>query len=181
MILPKNLLVGAALCWSAMAAGAIGTGAESHTVTPLSLTKSDKFSERVVCSIKAAIKYKIPVNAMLAVADTEGGVAGQWVRNTNGTFDVGAMQFNTRYLKELARYGITTADVAGHGCYPYDLAAWRIRNHIAFDVGDFWTRVANYHSRSPRYNAQYREKIMKLSISWTAWLRLHYDVYTATL
>ena len=58
--------------------------------------------ERIVCSISAAIKYEIPANIMLAIAEKEGGKPGQWVRNKNGTYDVGAMQFNTSYLKDLA-------------------------------------------------------------------------------
>ena len=32
--------------------------------------------ERVVCSIAAAVKYGIPANIMLAVAEKEGGKAG---------------------------------------------------------------------------------------------------------
>ncbi len=51
--------------------------------------------ERVVCSITAAIKYEIPANILLAIAEKEGGKPGQWVSNSNGTHDVGSMQFNT--------------------------------------------------------------------------------------
>jgi len=54
--------------------------------------------ERVVCSIAAATKYEIPANIMLAVAEQENGKPGQWVRNENGTLDVGTLQFNTAYL-----------------------------------------------------------------------------------
>ena len=88
--------------------------------------------ERVVCSITAAIKYQVPANIMLAVAEKEGGSTGleNKNRNSNGTYDVGRMQFNTLYLKDLEKYGITAEDVAQPGCYSYDLAAWRIRGHI---------------------------------------------------
>ena len=54
-----------------------------------------QLQERVVCSISAAVKYEVPVNIVLAVAEKEGGKPGQWVRNSNGTHDVGPMQFNT--------------------------------------------------------------------------------------
>ena len=63
--------------------------------------------ERVVCSIAAAVKYEIPANIVLAVAEKEGGKPGQWVRNSDGSHDVGTMQFNTAYLRDLAPYGIT--------------------------------------------------------------------------
>ena len=61
--------------------------------------------ERIVCSISAAIKYEIPANILLAIAEKEGGKPGQWVKNSNGTHDVGSMQFNTAYLQDLSKYG----------------------------------------------------------------------------
>jgi len=126
--------------------------------------------ERVVCSIVAAVKYEVPANIVLAVAEKEGGKPGQWVRNTNGTYDVGPLQFNTSYLYHLKPYGITATDVEQAGCYPYDLAAWRLRHHILHDTGDLWTRVANYHSRTPSHNARYRRGLMWKAAKWAEWL-----------
>jgi len=126
--------------------------------------------ERVVCSITAAVKYEVPANIVLAVAEQEGGKPGQWVRNTNGTYDVGTLQFNTSYLKKLEPYGITTTDVEQAGCYPYELAAWRLRQHILHDRGDLWTRVANYHSRTPTRNVRYRSSVMRKAGKWANWL-----------
>ncbi|MBK5010198.1 transglycosylase SLT domain-containing protein [Pseudomonas sp. S60] len=126
--------------------------------------------EPVVCSIMAAVKYELPVNIVLAVAAQEGGKPGQWVRNTNGTYDVGPMQFNTSYLRELSRYGITPQDVEQGGCYAYELAAWRLRGHVRNDRGDLWTRVANYHSRTPTINARYRQQVMRRAAWWADWL-----------
>jgi hypothetical protein len=126
--------------------------------------------ERVVCSIAAAVRYELPANVMLAVAEQEGGRPGQWVLNTNGTHDVGALQFNTSYLAQLAPFGITASDVAASGCYAYDLAAWRLRKHIRDDSGDLWTRVANYHSRTPVYNARYRAGVMSRAAKWADWI-----------
>ncbi len=130
--------------------------------------------ERVVCSVAAAAKYQIPANLVLAVAENEGGKPGQWVRNSNGTHDVGPMQFNTAYLAELARYGISAEHVASAGCYSFDLAAWRLRGHLKNDRGDIWTRAANYHSRTPQYNAIYRANIIKRAQKWATWLQTHY-------
>ncbi|WP_212630922.1 muramidase [Pseudomonas sp. KB-10] len=127
-------------------------------------------SEPVACSIMAAVKYELPVNVVLAVSAQEGGKPGQWVRNSNGTYDVGPMQFNTAYLQDLSRYGITPEDVEKGGCYSYDLAAWRIRGHVRNDSGDLWTRVANYHSRTPEVNARYRQLIMRRAAYWADWL-----------
>ena len=133
--------------------------------------------ERVTCSISAATKYQIPANIVLAVAEKENGKPGQWVRNDNGTHDVGTLQFNTAYLRELARYGIVPADVAAAGCYPYELAAWRLRKHIAKDQGDLWTRAANYHSRTPRFNDAYRADLMERAARWADWLAARYPTH----
>ncbi|QOJ21447.1 MAG: conjugal transfer protein TrbN [Gammaproteobacteria bacterium] len=126
--------------------------------------------ERVVCSITAAIKYEIPANILLAIAEKEGGKPGQWVNNRNGTYDVGSMQFNTSYLQDLSKYGITAEHVARVGCYAYDLAAWRVRLHIRNDKGDIWTKAANYHSRTPKYNAKYRSDLIARAVKWADWL-----------
>jgi hypothetical protein len=80
------------------------------------------------------------------------------------------MQFNTAYLTDLARYGITVSDVATAGCYSFDLAAWRLRQHLYNDKGDLWTRVANYHSRTPQYNHVYRTDLIQKASKWGDWL-----------
>lgn len=133
-----------------------------------------------MCSISAAVKYEVPANIVLAVAEKEGGKPGQWVRNSNGTHDVGPMQFNTAYLRDLARYGITADDVAAAGCYSFDLAAWRLRMHIRNDKGDLWTKAANYHSRTPQYNAVYRADLMRKATKWADWLEARFVTLDVT-
>jgi hypothetical protein len=136
--------------------------------------------ERVVCSIAAAVKYEVPANIVLAVAEKEGGKPGQWVRNSDGSHDVGTMQFNTAYLRDLAPYGIKPEDVAASGCYPYDLAAWRLRGHIRNDAGDIWTRAANYHSRAPQQNATYRADLRIKAKKWADWLAARFVTVDVT-
>ena len=139
-----------------------------------------QLQERVICSISAAVKYEVPVNIVLAVAEKEGGKPGQWVRNSNGTHDVGPMQFNTAYLGDLARYGISANDVAAAGCYSFELAAWRLRMHIRHDKGDLWTKAANYHSRTPQYNAMYRADLMHKASKWADWLEARFVTLDVT-
>lgn len=126
--------------------------------------------ERIVCSIAAANQYGLPAHVLLAVAEQEGGRPGMARSNTNGTFDLGSLQFNTSYIRSLGRYGIRYQDVQRAGCYPYQLAAWRIRRHVQYDKGDFWSRVANYHSRTPLYNLRYRTMLMQRAQRWHMWL-----------
>lgn len=132
------------------------------------------YQERVTCSVVAAVKYNVPANIILAVAELENGKPGQYNMNENGSRDVGTMQFNTRYLADLSAYGITAKDVAGSDCYPYELATWRLRGHILHDKGDLWTKAANYHSRTPEYNAIYRAKLKSAARRWASWLTRHF-------
>lgn len=136
--------------------------------------------DRIVCSIEAAVKYEVPANILLAVAEKEGGKPGQWVRNSNDTYDIGPMQFNTTYLSDLSKYGITPAHVAQAGCYSYTLAAWRLRTHIRNDQGDLWTRVSNYHSYTPHLNAAYRADLMRRAAKWGKWLDARFATYDVT-
>lgn len=130
--------------------------------------------ERIVCSIQAAVKYQVPANILLAVAEKEAGKPGQWVRNSNGTYDIGPMQFNTSYLSDLSKYGIRPEHGARRGCYSYLLAAWRIRMHIHNDRGDVWTKVSNYHSHTPHLNIQYRNDLMRKAAKWDKWLKARF-------
>jgi len=82
-----------------------------------------QIQERIACSISAAVKYQVPANIVLAIAEKEAGKPGQWIRNSNGTHDVRQMQFNTAYLKELRVYGITAVDVAASAV---TLSTWRL-------------------------------------------------------
>lgn len=138
---------------------------------------SPQMQERIVCSVSAAAKYDIPANLVLAVAEKENGKPGQWVRNTNGTYDVGPLQFNTGYLKQLRRFGIAQDDVVAAGCYSYDLAAWRLRQHLLNDDGDIWTRAANFHSRTKRINMVYRRDLMRRAGHWADWIAARYATH----
>jgi len=128
---------------------------------------------RVLCSIEAAARFALPANLLIAIAEQEGGAVGQRVRNANGTYDVGPLQFNSAYLRTLERFGITPQDVEAAGCYPYELAAWRVQRHLSRDAGDLWTRAANYHSRTPEHNARYRAAIRARAAKWARWLAEH--------
>jgi hypothetical protein len=134
-----------------------------------------QYQERIVCSVMASVTYDVPANIILAVAELENGKSGMYRRNANGTQDVGVMQFNTQYLADLSGYGITATDVADSGCYPYVLAAWRLRQHIVHDKGDLWTKAANYHSRTPQYNALYRAKLKIAGGRWARWLEKYFN------
>lgn len=116
---------------------------------------------RYYCSVEASLRYGLPPELVYAVSLNEGGSPGLRSKNKNGTEDLGYMQFNTSYLAKLASYGISAEDVQSNSCYPFHLAAWRLRGHLE-EPGDqdMFTKAAYYHSRTPTYNEIYRNKLM---------------------
>lgn len=117
---------------------------------------------RVMCSVEAGARYQLPYDLIFAISLTEGGKAGSKVKNKNGTYDLGYMQFNTAYLESLYPYGITDLDVLGNTCYPFHLAAWRISQHLQEQTNDdLLTKIAYYHSRTEKFNTNYQQKLLE--------------------
>jgi hypothetical protein len=130
------------------------------------------------CVIQAAQRQQVPANLLLAIASIEGGKNGQYVGNENGTQDIGHFQLNTTHWQRngiFARFDISQEDVAWRGCYNAELAAWLLRQHLqAASDQDYWTKAANYHSKTPKFNRIYRSKLIPLAVRWGDWLRLQY-------
>jgi hypothetical protein len=129
----------------------------------------------IECAIASAIRHQVPANLLLAIQEAEGGRNGLAKRNTNGTIDHGTMQWNSKTLTDYRMYGITAKHVSTDGCYALDLAAHKIAGHLAESRGSFWERAAMYHSRSPRPNQEYQDKIKPLSKKWGRILKLRYS------
>ena len=153
------------ICTQAQAI-AINPGDPLHRVGPADIP----------CVIQAAMRHGVPANVLLALASVEGGKNGQLVRNTNGTYDVGHFQLNTMHFAENGVFQhIRKDDVAWRGCYNAELAAWFLRQRLdAPGGGDYWTRVATYHSATPKFNAIYRGKLIPLAARWGRWLQANY-------
>lgn len=127
----------------------------------------------ILCAIVAAMHWHVPADGLLAVYQIENGQTNQWVRDSNGTYDIGPMQFNTAYLATLRKWGIGPADVE-KGCYPFYLAAWRIHKQIETGSGSLWTRIARYHSTTPSQVEWYRAKLIRYARRWRAWLEQNF-------
>jgi hypothetical protein len=128
------------------------------------------------CVITAAQKQGIPANVLLALSSLESGKNGQFVKNTNGSLDLGHFQINTTQWDRdglfAGRIDISPFDVAFRGCYNAELAAWIVKQHINEKTGqDYWTRIANYHSKTKQFNELYKEKLIPLVVEWGQWLQ----------
>lgn len=137
----------------------------------------------IECVIEAARRQGVPANILLSLASLESGKNGQRVTNTNGSTDIGHFQINTINWNDGKFAGlleISENDVALRGCYNAELAAWILKSRINESNGqDFWTKVANYHSKTKKYNDIYKAKLMPLAVRWGNWLEKRGE-YTVT-
>lgn len=126
------------------------------------------------CVSHVARQQQVPIDLMLGVNSVERGNTGQLVRNTNATYDIGAFQINTIHLPMVAQqFGGTKSDLANRGCFNAYVASHLLRAAIYHPKKqhlDFYTRASGYHSWTPHVNRVYREKLMKYTKQWQAWL-----------
>ncbi len=120
----------------------------------------------VACFMAESARQHLPPNLMLAVLQTEGGKMAQFVKNANGTYDMGPFQVNTTWLPELARLtGGRSEDVAKaiayDGCTNIAVGAWILRRFINEAGGDIWKGVAFYHSHNSSKGLPYAQSVYR--------------------
>ncbi len=117
------------------------------------------------CILLAANTYHVPPAVMIGIMHVEGGRIGQEVGpNVNGTYDLGPMQVNTRWLPTLQRlWKVDTATarswVRDNGCVNVHVAAWILRQKLD-DTGSLWAAIAAYHSLTPSKGIPYANKVI---------------------
>jgi hypothetical protein len=121
--------------------------------------------------VVAAARQLVPANVLLAIASLEGGRNGQVVCNANGSCDISHFQINSNtWRTELAPWGVRIEDLRWRGCYNAEVAAFLLHRDLSEKSGDFWTKAANYHSRTPQFNAPYRAALEAFAARWARWL-----------
>lgn len=116
----------------------------------------------VTCVVRASQHYRIPVPVTLALMKTEGGQPGSFVRNRNGTYDMGVMQVNTLWIPTYSkRFGISQRAFVTRavldGCFSVFLGLDILRAQIDRE-GSIEKGVAAYHSRTPSKAARYMQR-----------------------
>jgi len=116
------------------------------------------------CLMVAAHNYALPPQILVGILHVEGGKVGQQVRNTNGTYDLGPMQINTLWTKELAKeWGTTLAEakrlIRDDPCTNVNVAAWIFRRNLN-EAGSMTKAIEWYNSRTPHIGRKYRKKVM---------------------
>lgn len=119
------------------------------------------------CLMLAAQTYQVPPQVMVGILHVEGGRVGQAVGpNQNGTYDLGPMQVNTRWLPQLSRFwGVNEKTAHGwvkdNACVNLHVAAWILRQKLDDAGGNLFNGIARYHSATPQHGTPYAYKVIR--------------------
>ena|SRR3984957_20968782 len=117
------------------------------------------------CILASANAYQVPPAVVIGIMQVEGGHVGQQAGpNINGTYDLGPMQVNTRWMPELAQHWHVTPVTAyrwvrDDACTNVYVAAWILKQKIA-DSGSLYLGIAHYHSTTPGEGNRYASKVI---------------------
>ena len=117
------------------------------------------------CLLLAANTYQVPPAVMIGIMQVEGGHIGQEAGpNFNGTYDLGPMQVNTRWVPELAKIWHVSTPVArvwlrDNPCVNVHVAAWILKQKIA-ESGSLYGGIAHYHSATPGLGYNYAARVI---------------------
>lgn len=117
------------------------------------------------CLIAASHTYQVPPAVMIGIMQVEGGHVGQAAGpNFNGTYDLGPMQVNTRWIPELAKLWHVSHTTAytwlrDDGCVNVNVAAWILRKKIV-ETGSLYVGIAHYHSATPGEGGRYANRVV---------------------
>ena len=85
-------------------------------------------------------------------------------KNADRSTDYGLTGLNSVHLRELARYGVTAADMMD-SCKSVYLAGWHLSNMVK-RFGNTWEAVGAYHSKTPSRRDSYAGKIRRIVDFW---------------
>lgn len=112
------------------------------------------------CFDEAGHRYGIDPSLLKAISRIESsGNPRALNRNKDGSYDIGHMQINSRWLPTLQKYGIT-ADSLLDPCTSTYVGAWVLAGNIR-RLGYNWDAVGAYNASSPEKRLRYAHKVSK--------------------
>jgi|LauGreDrversion4_2_1035121.scaffolds.fasta_scaffold716048_2 hypothetical protein len=108
------------------------------------------------CFTKASVQYGVPEPLLIAVAKVESKFDPKATHyNTNKSFDMGIMQVNSTWLKQLETYGITKEKLL-QPCQNIMVGAWIMAQKINA-YGFTWAAIQRYNGSDPKLG--YAQKV----------------------
>ncbi|WP_052181221.1 lytic transglycosylase domain-containing protein [Plesiomonas sp. ZOR0011] len=119
------------------------------------------------CIAASSNRFNVHTDLIKAVIRTEGGKVGTKSKNKNGSYDLGIMQINTIHLPSLQQYGITEKQLIHNACVNIAAGTWLLAKSIGTpsNAYEYWQGVGNYHSKTPKLNVTYRNKVWRNLLS----------------
>ena len=112
------------------------------------------------CINHAAIYFHVPAKLIIAVLVVENGRIGKISQNQNGSYDIGLMQINSRWISTLKKYGITEEKLKFDACTNINVGAWILSKNIAHS-DSLASGIGDYNSHTYQYNHIYFNKVKK--------------------
>lgn len=118
------------------------------------------------CVDVAVAKYRnygVTPLIMYSLLKTEGGQNGTVSKNKNGTVDLGMWQINSSWISRFKGGNEMRQRLTHDACYNADFAAWVASQELyTYNGGyssEWWRRLGNYNSRTPRHNQVYQRRL----------------------
>lgn len=102
--------------------------------------------------------YDLNPLVLLSVLKVESNArTGIVAQNTDGSFDLGPSQFNTRSWAKLLveKYKIPREALINDMCQAVRALGFALRTEINAAGGNLWAGIGNYHSRTQKHHVKY--------------------------
>lgn len=110
------------------------------------------------CFEEAAARYRVPSSLLQAISRVESsGNPAATHRNSDGSYDIGHMQINSRWLPTLQRYGISKEKLFD-ACTNTYVGAWILARNIS-RLGYGWLAIGAYNASSQSKRISYAHKV----------------------
>lgn len=117
-------------------------------------------SSASACWEEAAAQYGVNPYLLYAIAKTESNFNPSAVnRNKDGSYDIGLMQINSRWLPTLRKYGIEEAQL-WDACINIQVGAWVLAQNMR-RMGNSWEAVGAYNARDFELRMKYARKVYR--------------------
>jgi len=108
----------------------------------------------------AAGRYGVNAKVLYAIARHESNLnPGAIHQNVDGSYDVGLMQINSKWLPHLNKYGITPAHLLDP-CINLNVGAYILAVSMT-RYGNTWQAIGAYHSATPERRDRYALSIYR--------------------
>lgn len=112
------------------------------------------------CWEEAAASYGVNAHLLYAIAKTESNLNPLATnRNKDGSYDIGLMQINSRWLPILRRHGVDEQSLFDP-CTSIHVGAWVLAQNMR-RLGNSWEAVGAYNAKDPVLRQRYATRVLR--------------------